>query len=90
MIKEILKALFVENCTFQEASEKLGIDQRALKDRLLMLQHMGYIEEVCSNCSPKKPACCSCSAADACSAACSSNTGKTYVLTSKGEKICRN
>ncbi|MEZ5335807.1 MAG: hypothetical protein R2741_11515 [Methanolobus sp.] len=90
MIRETLNILFIENCTLLEAAEKLGIDQSGLKDRLLMLEHMGYIEEVCNNSAPKSSACCSCSSGDSCPSAGGGNTGKAFQLTAKGERICRN
>ncbi|WP_292468401.1 hypothetical protein [Methanolobus sp.] len=89
MIKETLNLLFVENCTIQEAAEKLGVDQSNIKDRLLMLEHMGYIAEVCNNSGPKTSACCSCSAASSCSTENRDIKGKAYQLTEKGERICR-
>ena len=90
MIREMLKLLFIENCTLAEASEKLGLDQAGIKDRLLMLQHMGYIEEVCNNSVPKSTACCSCSSAGNCTTGINVNMMKAYQLTEKGERICRN
>lgn len=89
MIRETLGMLFVDNCTFQEAAKKLGIDQVGIKDRLIMLEHMGYIIEVCNNSGPKSSTCCSCSAASACSTNNGDFTGKAYQLTKKGEKMCR-
>lgn len=90
MIRETLKLLFIENCTIAEAAGKLGVEQTGVKDRLLMLQHMGYIEEVCNNSAPKSASCCLCSAAGNCSAGSNGNRIKAYQLTKKGEKICRN
>ncbi len=88
MIKETLKLLFIDNCTMQEAAENLGINQNAIKDRLIMLQHMGYIRELCNNAGPKTSACCSCSAASTCSTDGGGFEGKAYQLTEKGERIC--
>jgi hypothetical protein len=88
MIKETLKLLFIDNCTMQEAAENLGINQNAIKDRLIMLQHMGYIRELCNNVGPKTSACCSCSAASTCSTDGRGFEGKAYQLTEKGERIC--
>lgn len=90
MIKETLKALFMENCTIPEAAENLDIDQNSIRDRLILLQHMGYVEEVCNNSGPKSSACCSCSATSSCSDRNGNFEGKAYQLTKKGEKICRN
>ncbi|WP_340820764.1 hypothetical protein [Methanolobus sp. WCC4] len=90
MIKQTLNLLFIENCTLQEAAAKLGTDQRSIRDRLLMLEHMGYIREVCNNSKPKSSACCSCSAASSCSDEGGDIKGKAYQLTEKGERICRN
>lgn len=90
MIKETLNLLFIENCTLQEAAEKLGTEQRSIRDRLLMLEHMGYIKEVCNNSRPKSSTCCSCSAASSCSTESGDAKGKAYQLTEKGERICRN
>ncbi|WP_091936182.1 hypothetical protein [Methanolobus profundi] len=84
-----MNLLFIENCTIQEAGDKLGVDQRSIRDRLLMLEHMGYIKEVCNNSKPKSSACCSCSAASSCSSEGGDTKGKAYQLTEKGEKICR-
>ncbi|MDY0387334.1 MAG: hypothetical protein RBT65_09460 [Methanolobus sp.] len=88
MIKETLKLLFIDNCTLQEAAEKFGIGQSDMKNRLIMLQHMGYIREMCNNSGPKSSACCSCSAAPSCSGADLDFEGKAYQLTEKGERIC--
>lgn len=90
MIKETLKVLFIDNCTLQEAAEKLGVKQSDIKDRLLMLQHMGYVQEICNNSSPKSSACCSCTAASSCSGINDISGSKAYQLTEKGERICRN
>lgn len=90
MIRETLRILFIDNCTFPEAAEKLGIDPGSIKDRLLILENMGYIRQVCNNSAPKSGACCSCSAADTCSAGSDAIKGKAYQLTEKGERICRN
>lgn len=90
MIKETLNLLFIENCTLQEAAEKLETDQRSIRDKILVLEHMGYIREVCNNSKPKSSACCSCSAASSCSGEDGDTKGKAYQLTEKGERICRN
>ncbi|MDK2939783.1 MAG: hypothetical protein PWQ51_1948 [Methanolobus sp.] len=90
MIKETLKVLFIDNCTLQEAADKLGVKQNDIRDRLLMLQHMGYVREICNNSSPKSSACCSCTAASSCSDNNDISGSKAYQLTDKGERICRN
>ena len=89
MIKETLKVLFIDNCTLQEAADKLGVKQSDIRDRLVMLQHMGYVREVCNNSGPKSSSCCSCSASSSCSGNTESFEGKAYELTEKGERICR-
>ncbi|TQD25416.1 hypothetical protein [Methanolobus vulcani] len=90
MIKETLKVLFIDNCTLQEAADKLGVTQNDIRDRLIMLQHMGYVREICNNSSPKSSACCSCTAASSCSGNTGISSSKAYQLTEKGERICRN
>nr|WP_321497781.1 hypothetical protein [uncultured Methanolobus sp.] len=90
MIKETLKVLFIDNCTLQEAADRLDVKQSDIKDRLLMLQHMGYVHEICNNSSPKSSACCSCTAASSCSQNADVSSSKAYQLTDKGERICRN
>ncbi|WP_094227677.1 winged helix-turn-helix domain-containing protein [Methanolobus psychrotolerans] len=88
MIIETLKILFIDNCTMQEAAEKLAISQSSMRDRLAMLQHMGYVQELCNNSGPKTSACCSCSAAPACHTETGSFEGKAYQLTEKGKRMC--
>ncbi|MBP1910604.1 hypothetical protein [Methanolobus bombayensis] len=88
MIKETLKILFIDNHTLLEAADVVGIKQSDIKDRLIMLQHMGYVREVCNNSSPKSSACCSCSASSSCSGNNESIEGKAYELTEKGERLC--
>ncbi len=90
MIKETLKTLFIDNCTLMEAAERLGTDQRSIRERLVILQHMGYVEEVCNNSAPRSASCCSCSSASSCSDGDRDNEGKAYQLTKKGEKISGN
>jgi len=87
MIKDTLKVLFIDKCTFQEAAEKLGIDNVTLRDRLMMLQHMGYIREVCTNSGNNTPGCCSCNASSSCHKNRGNFEGKVFRLTEKGEKF---
>ncbi|MDG6243532.1 MAG: hypothetical protein QCH31_03955 [Methanolobus sp.] len=89
MIKETLRILFIGKCSFQEAAEKLGIDSVSLRDRLMMLKHMGYICETCDNPGPSTSTCCSCNTSSPCHKNIGSSEGKILQLTEKGEKICR-
>lgn len=89
MIKEILKGLFLENLPPVELARRLDISPDSLKSMLHNMEHMGYIREVCDEGVPDScQGNCACNAGKPCHKGETYPSGKKYVLTEKGERMC--
>jgi Mn-dependent DtxR family transcriptional regulator len=88
MIKEILKLLSRGNITFNDLAIELSISQSELKNRLDLLEHMGYIEIICKENPTLESGCLFCSEANECAKNTKSDYFETiYKLTKKGRKV---
>jgi len=96
LIKETLEAVKRENLTFAELARGLGIDESGLKNRLELLERMGYLkgsgkvghEAGCSGCNGvKRPL-----AGFLCTGCVEKEPIEllTYSLTEKGKRISGN
>jgi Mn-dependent DtxR family transcriptional regulator len=90
MIKDLLKHISLGNLTFNEMARRLKIGRCELKDRLEMMERMGYIQRVQGAANTDGGAACAlCSMANGCPKA---NAGEQktmgYFLTDKGKRAC--
>ncbi|NTV77879.1 MAG: hypothetical protein HGA25_01725 [Clostridiales bacterium] len=84
MISDILRYMFVERLSLNEMSHKTGMSVEQLKDRLHIMEQMGYLKKTDSNFSFS---CNSCSSCRACKA---SYLGSgEYMLTEKGSRLIK-
>ncbi|WP_321418902.1 FeoC-like transcriptional regulator [uncultured Methanomethylovorans sp.] len=82
MISDLLSYIFVERLSLNETAHKMGMSVEQLKDRLHIMEQMGYLRKADSNSSFS---CNSCSSCKACQT--SSLGSGQYMLTEKGSRL---
>jgi DNA-binding HxlR family transcriptional regulator len=84
MISEILGYMFVERLSLNEISLKMSMSVEQLKDRLRIMEQMGYLRKLDSDLSLS---CTSCSSCKICH---DSDLGSgQYTLTEKGSRLIK-
>jgi DNA-binding Lrp family transcriptional regulator len=82
MISDVLKHIFVERLSLNETAHKMGMSGEQLKDRLRIMEQMGYLKKTDADFSH---ACNSCSSCKACPTG--DLGGGQYMLTEKGYRL---
>jgi predicted transcriptional regulator len=85
MISEILIHIFVDRLSWSETAKIMGISVQQLKDRMRLIEQMGYIKKADKDCYK----CGLCSSYKVCEACYSDLSSLHYILTDKGLKLIR-
>lgn len=83
MISDVLKHIFVERLSLNETAYKMGMSGEQLKDRLRIMEQMGYLRKA----DPDISHCTSCSSCTS-STTCDLGNGQ-YMLTEKGSRLIK-